>query len=151
MEREMTESKKVENGRRRFLNISLGLALSSLAAATIYPILRFFWPLDGSAIEEKTLTIASAEIPVGKAKTVRYQGKPTVVIRTSAKEVFALSAICTHLGCIVEWQEENKRLACPCHAAYFDIHGNVISGPAPKPLPSYKAEIIDNQILIGRT
>jgi cytochrome b6-f complex iron-sulfur subunit len=41
---------------------------------------------------------------------------------------------CTHLGCSVPWIADEKRFACPCHASAFDIHGDVISAPAPRPL-----------------
>ncbi|HJP17276.1 MAG: 2Fe-2S ferredoxin [Gammaproteobacteria bacterium] len=49
----------------------------------------------------------------------------------------AISAVCTHLGCTVKLALENQ-FHCPCHGSKFDEHGNVISGPAPRPLRHYK-------------
>ena len=48
--------------------------------------------------------------------------------------LFAISSICTHLGCNVRWEEENNGFECPCHGSSFDKNGKNTSGPAPKPL-----------------
>jgi cytochrome b6-f complex iron-sulfur subunit len=53
----------------------------------------------------------------------------------------ALSATCTHLGCTVPWDEASQRFACPCHASLFDLHGEVLSPPAPRPLDLYPVRI----------
>lgn len=52
-----------------------------------------------------------------------------------------VSAVCTHMGCTPKWVEANNRWECPCHGSVFDIKGNVIAGPAPKPLPWFKVTI----------
>lgn len=112
----------IDLSKRSFLNISLFASFFAMAVATIYPIIRYLWPpKDQSSGNGQALNIPMAELPVGKAKMIRYQGSPAVVIRTGSG-VFALSAICTHLGCIVKWEEDNKRLFCPCHAAIFDVN-----------------------------
>lgn len=46
----------------------------------------------------------------------------------------ALSAVCTHLGCITRYQPDRNIIACPCHGSKFTISGDVIAGPAPRPL-----------------
>ncbi|MCK5325004.1 MAG: ubiquinol-cytochrome c reductase iron-sulfur subunit [Woeseiaceae bacterium] len=48
---------------------------------------------------------------------------------------------CTHLGCSVPWIADEKRFACPCHASAFDIHGDVINAPAPRPLDLFPVTI----------
>ena len=53
---------------------------------------------------------------------------------------------CTHLGCSVPWIADEKRFACPCHASAFDIHGDVISAPAPRPLDLFPV-IIENGVV----
>ncbi len=50
----------------------------------------------------------------------------------------AISAICTHLGCTPPWVEERNRWECPCHGSIFDDRGNVVRGPATRPLPWYE-------------
>ena len=59
------------------------------------------------------------------------------------------SRVCTHLGCLVNYNGEEKRFICPCHAANFNLEGNVISGPAPKPLVRYPVLVKGENIVIG--
>ncbi len=56
------------------------------------------------------------------------------IVRTSENQIYALWARCTHLGCTPNWFEAEKRFKCPCHGSNFSMKGDVIAGPAPKPL-----------------
>jgi cytochrome b6-f complex iron-sulfur subunit len=53
----------------------------------------------------------------------------------------ALSRRCTHLGCTVPWVEGEGRFVCPCHASSFDLHGEVLSPPAPRALDLHPVRI----------
>lgn len=136
--------------RRSLLSLLLGVSLVSGAGVAIYTFLRYLWPTSevlGTGRSAKETVIPLSEIPVGEAKTVRHLGQPYIVIRL-ANAVYALSAVCTHLGCIVYWDKEKKVLPCPCHAGFFDLDGNVISGPPPRPLPKAKATIVGDKIIV---
>jgi cytochrome b6-f complex iron-sulfur subunit len=61
----------------------------------------------------------------------------------------AFSAVCTHLGCIVKWDEKKQQIFCPCHAGVFDVKGNVVSGPPPKPLPPIPVAVVNGKIILG--
>jgi cytochrome b6-f complex iron-sulfur subunit len=63
------------------------------------------------------------------------------LVRLPEGGFLALSATCTHLGCTVPWDEGSRRFACPCHASVFDLHGEVSSPPAPRPLDLYPVRI----------
>ena len=63
------------------------------------------------------------------------------VLRISETGVRVFSDICTHLGCRVTWHPEIRQYVSPCHDGHFDITGNVVSGPPPRPLDEYLAEI----------
>jgi len=62
------------------------------------------------------------------------------ILRESVNKVKVLSNVCTHLSCRVNWVEETNSYDCPCHDAKFDINGDVIYGPPPKPLVQWADE-----------
>ncbi len=61
----------------------------------------------------------------------------------------AFSSICTHLGCLINWDNNRKEFLCPCHGGRFDINGRVISGPPPKPLRQLPIQIKEGKVYIG--
>ncbi len=136
--------------RRSFLNYLISFSFIGLIGSFIYPLIKYMWP-PSSGIGSggsQNLFIPLSEINPGQAKTVSFQNQPIVIIRTS-NEIKVLSAVCTHLGCIVKWNESQGKLICPCHAAIFDTNGNVLGGPAPRPLPPLPAKIVGDKIMIG--
>jgi cytochrome b6-f complex iron-sulfur subunit len=134
--------------RRVFVNILLGGIIGGLIGWLLYPIFRFLIPPKTVAQESDIVQVNVNEVPMGGSKVINYKEKPTIIIHTDSG-LFALSAVCTHLGCIVQWDEINQEIVCPCHAARYDLNGNVKSGPAPRPLALAKARIVDDKILIG--
>lgn len=66
---------------------------------------------------------------------VRFNKQQRAYVIGAPGGVYALSAVCTHLGCITRFLSDEKCIACPCHGSRFDLEGNVIRGPAPRPLP----------------
>jgi cytochrome b6-f complex iron-sulfur subunit len=79
------------------------------------------------------------------------------IVRLEDGGFLALHRKCTHLGCSVPWDAEQNRFACPCHASAFDMRGDVISAPAPRPLDLFPVAIengvvkVDTGQLIRRT
>ena len=133
--------------RRIFLSLLLGTVAAVFSASLLYPLFQFLWPPAAKTGGEGSVAIPLEEMRVGQSRVVPIRGEPVLLIREENK-VVALSAVCTHLGCIVKWEEENKRLFCPCHAAIFDVNGNVLGGPAPRPLPSFQAKIVGDRIMV---
>jgi cytochrome b6-f complex iron-sulfur subunit len=72
-----------------------------------------------------------------------------VILQSAPGTFFAYSAICTHLGCIVQWLPEQREFLCPCHAGRFAPDGRVLSGPPPRPLDPLPVMVVDNRLLIG--
>ena len=99
------------------------------------------WFALGNAADFKGTEPTRAEVEVRKRDGWRVsRAKQTVwVTRSPAGELVVLSAICTHLGCVVPWDAEKKQFACPCHRAFYAKDGERISGPQPRgldPLPT---------------
>jgi cytochrome b6-f complex iron-sulfur subunit len=63
----------------------------------------------------------------------------------------ALSAVCTHLGCITRFQPDRNIIACPCHGSQFTLAGEVVAGPAPRPLRWLQMKLSDQGELIVDT
>ncbi len=66
------------------------------------------------------------------------------IVRASEGYFYALSAVCTHLGCITNWKSDQGIIACPCHGSKFNKDGTKIAGPAPRSLPRFSL-VMDDQ------
>jgi len=66
---------------------------------------------------------------------VRFNKEKKAYVVGGAAGVYALSAVCTHLGCITRFRSDDRVIACPCHGSRFDLAGNVVHGPAGRALP----------------
>ena len=100
------------------------------------------------AAEKTPVQISLSQLPEGSRTTVLYGGNKIEVVRTE-KGIRAMSMVCTHLGCLVIWEEGKKTYHCPCHDAYFADNGDVISGPPTQPLEEIPVSISGNTVTIG--
>jgi glycine/D-amino acid oxidase-like deaminating enzyme/nitrite reductase/ring-hydroxylating ferredoxin subunit len=76
----------------------------------------------------------------GTGKLVELDGKKIAAYKDEKGVLHALSPVCTHTGCIVNWNGEEKSWDCPCHGARYDVDGNVLTGPATKNLATIQTE-----------
>ena len=134
--------------RRQLLKSSLAFLGTTTLVSFFYPASKFLIPPKRKA-EDTALVISKEEIPPGTAKEIIYNETPVVIINRLGSGFIALSRVCTHLGCLVGYDKFNSKLVCPCHAGEFDLEGNVLSGPATKPLLRYPLKITSDQITIG--
>ncbi len=84
-----------------------------------------------------------SEIKPGEGKVIATKSEKIAVYRDENDQIHAVSAVCTHMDCIVNWNTAEKTWDCPCHGSRFKINGEVIEGPALKPLEN-KNTLIDN-------
>ena len=137
--------------RRSFLKyVLLGLSAVATAGGVLAPIIAYLWPQKQAvAASSGPVAIGPAEdLPVGQGRVYSVANKPAIVIHT-ADGYHALSAVCTHLGCIVGWDAQRGVVACPCHAGFFTVNGDVISGPPPAPLKKYAVQVQGGQIYVS--
>lgn len=136
-------------GRRAFMTTAFAASTLAAAAGVLYPLLRYLIPAQGAQGGKKeTFTVPASEIHAGEARFFTFKRKPAVLIRKSDTEITAISAVCTHLGCIVKYHEEAGQLVCPCHGARYDFTGRVLGGPAPKALTSYAVRLEGGNIVV---
>ena len=75
-----------------------------------------------------------SEVLVGEGKIMEVDGKKCGVHRDETGKLHVVSAVCTHMGCIVRWNGVEKTWDCPCHGSRFQATGEVMAGPAETPL-----------------
>lgn len=134
----------------------LGLAILGLVAALwSVAAARFFTPNVTTEPAKRFKAGFPARYPPGYVEQ-RYRERYGVWIvhgeYRGQRQLYALSTVCTHLGCITIWQEGERRFKCPCHGSVFHADGINVEGPAPRPLPRYAIRIAeDGQIEIDRS
>ena len=139
------------NERRTFLSklftgsLTIGLfgAFAAMMAYIFPPERRAF-----SSAQRRKRVARREEIPVGQGKQDSFNGEPVWILHLRSGFV-ALSAVCTHKSCIVNWDEKRLTLTCPCHAGLFDSNGNVLAGPPNRPLARLRVEVLGEEIFIA--
>lgn len=144
----MTETSGDSSERRTFLGIMLGGIGLLISAAAAWPVWRFLAPSTDAGKLEK-VKISRTEVPMGGAHFFSFHGKPAVVLQVTPGQFTALSAVCTHLGCVVKWVPEKSEFLCPCHAGRYSAEGKVLAGPPPSPLEVLPVSLADDQIQVG--
>lgn len=139
--------------RRKFLSW-FGLAWLSFAAATtgaLSILLRFLFP---NVVFEPPTTFKAglpSDYEIGLVDE-RWKEKFGVWMVRTAEGIYALSTICTHLGCTPNWLGGENKFKCPCHGSGFYKTGINFEGPAPRPLERYRIGLAeDGQILIDKS
>jgi len=140
-----SQSKKALS-RRQFLLAAWGAAGVVASAELAGITLRFLAPRDGEgALGGKITAGKVADFPVGTATYIR-QGRFFLV--RLKRSFLALYQVCTHLACVVVWNDEEGRFECPCHGAVFNDKGEVLAGPAPRPLDYFPVEIVNDNVIV---
>ena len=135
--------------RRGFLDIVIGSGALVLGAVMTGTVVKYLLPpMKESGKAGEVQAAGTTELAVGQAKKFDMNGSPALLVHMPTG-YFALSAVCTHLGCIVEWDDRKQQVVCPCHNGTFDYRGNILGGPPPKPLPSYQAAVKGSHIMVS--
>ena len=130
--------------RRSFLSI-LGWAWVTFTAASLgalSTVLRFFFP---NVTFEPPLKFKAGFPDTYKIGVdERFKSSNRVWIVRNDQGFYALSTICTHLGCTPNWMQADQKFKCPCHGSGFYITGINFEGPAPRPLPRFNITMTDD-------
>jgi cytochrome b6-f complex iron-sulfur subunit len=124
--------------RRRFLAFVGWGSFAAFWGSIVLATLRFFFPRILYEPSPRFQAGKPADYQVGEVST-RFKEAQRVWMIRNADGLYALSAICTHLGCTPNWFATEERFKCPCHGSNFLMDGTNVAGPAPGPL--YRAAI----------
>jgi cytochrome b6-f complex iron-sulfur subunit len=149
----LSNSDQVE--RRSFLDAVLGVGFVSTAIAIAYPVARFLVPPEsGEAATTSAVAGRAAALKPNSGLIFKFGNKPAIVVRSADGELHAFSAVCTHLDCTVQFKADVSQLWCACHNGYYDLGGNVVSGPPPRALERFvvnlRGEPGDEEIVVAR-
>ncbi|MDA8166054.1 MAG: ubiquinol-cytochrome c reductase iron-sulfur subunit [Desulfobacteraceae bacterium] len=118
-----------QTDRRQFLRQGWAWLRLAALAALLYPLIQFL----GFRVPRKPRDIkVYKEIKVGG-----FHMEPEFILFRDEKGTWAVSRTCTHLGCRVSFQEQEKLIVCPCHHSRFTSRGLRVGGPAKKNLPQF--------------
>ncbi len=145
MHRSQYEKKGIN--RREFLAIAWGASLFGLFGQAGVALFRFFKPrLEPGTFGSK---VVAGQVDEFQSGTVNHVQKGRFYIsRLEDGSFLALWHRCTHLGCTVPWRENEGQFNCPCHSSIFNTVGEVVSGPAPRPLDIFPIEIQEGQVVV---
>ncbi len=76
--------------------------------------------------------------------SVTYDERHSIFVVRESSRFYAMDARCTHLQCLVRWEEDEGRFFCPCHGSKFDRQGENLAGPAPRPLDRLEIGVADD-------
>ena len=141
--------------RRAFVKTGLSIVSACYAGAIGYPIYRYLaTPASRAAAlgAIKEMSLPDHDMPPpGSALRFMFGSRPALLIHHTDGTKVCFDAVCTHLGCTVEFQPDEGRIHCACHGGNYDmVTGKNVSGPPPKPLTRFNVEIANGQINISR-
>ena len=141
--------------RRLFLDAVLAVGFISTAAAVAYPVARFLVP--PSSGEPDTASTVAAKVVALKPNSgllFPFGSRPAIVVKTTEGDLRAFSAVCTHLECTVQFKPDTAQIWCACHNGLYDLGGNVVAGPPPRPLERFVVNLRgapgDEEIVVSR-
>jgi cytochrome b6-f complex iron-sulfur subunit len=139
-------------GRRRLITYLLGFSVVATLGGVLTPVVGYLWPPKGASAggSGRVQVGTTVDFPAGQGKVVPVNDKPVIMVNTAQGGLKAFSAICPHLGCIVEWDEPRQFILCPCHDGRFNsVNGAIISGPQPAPLPELALTVEGDAVYVS--
>ena len=136
------------SSRREFLGYGLaGMAISACGGCSGKPDI-ITSEVNGILRLTEAESSALLEAQSGLLVQSKQGGHKIMVVHNGNGSLFAVSAVCTHKGCNVSFDEKLGHLRCPCHGSEFGLDGQNIKGPADLPLKSYNIRTEDSRVVI---
>ena len=142
-----------EASRRGFVNWLLGTSVGAFLLSVLYPVARYLIPptVGESTAATVTLAIKPDDVKPNTGQIFKFGSRPGILVRTPAGELRAFSAVCTHLNCTVQYRPDLSHVWCACHNGHFDLNGQNIAGPPPRPLDAFAVNVRGAQIVVSKS
>jgi len=137
--------------RRHFVEMFLGTGIVASLASFLYPVLRYLLPPPSAELSSDTVLAGkTGDLKPNSGKIFRFGSRPALLIMTSDGKYRAMSGVCTHLGCTVQYRGDLHNVWCACHNGMYDLNGRNLSGPPPRPLEDYDVMVKGDEIYVQR-
>ncbi|MGO9642629.1 MAG: ubiquinol-cytochrome c reductase iron-sulfur subunit [Candidatus Acidiferrales bacterium] len=137
--------------RRHFVEVILGTGIVASLASFLYPVFRYLIPPQSAELASDTVLAGKVgDLKANMGKIFRFGNRPALLILLPDGKYRALSAVCTHLGCTVQYRPDLHNVWCACHNGMYDVNGRNLSGPPPRPLESFDVFIKGDEIYVQR-
>jgi len=149
----MEQTLQPDPTRRRFINWWLGTTAGAFLASVLYPVTRYLIPpeIAESTAASVTLPVKLNEVKPNSGHIFKFGNRPAILVRTASGDLKAFSAVCTHLNCTVQYRADLSHIWCACHNGHFDLNGQNIEGPPPRPLDAFVVNVRGAQIVVSKT
>jgi len=145
------EPARIQPVRRRLVEILLGGGMFASIVAFVYPVLRYLIPPPVADLGgDEVVASKVGELRPNGSKIFRFGTRPPLLWMTAEGEYRALSAVCTHLSCTVQYRNDLHQIWCACHNGLYDLNGRNISGPPPRPLDAFQVHVRGDEIVVSR-
>jgi len=155
-----SDTENLREPRRKFLLTAWIIAQGILAAFLIVPGLRYFIQPLYERVQTSRIQLGDFRaLPEGQPTRVEYnvlqragyeveELQEFVYALRNGQQVKVYSPTCTHMGCNVAWDSNAAEFQCPCHGGRYNIQGEVVGGPPPRPLTELASSLQDGTIWI---
>ena len=139
---------KRQFSRRQFVGALWGISLVALIGQAGVALAEYLKPrIAVGAFGGKVTAGQPDEFKPGTVTQI--QKGHFYVSRLEDGSALALWWRCTHLGCTVPWREDEGQFHCPCHGSLYNAKGEVIGGPAPRPLDLFSIDVADGNVVVN--
>jgi cytochrome b6-f complex iron-sulfur subunit len=137
--------------RRNLIRWLLGGGVAASVMSFLYPAIKFMDPPDvPEASVNEVLAGKVSDLKPNSGKIVKFGSLPVLLVRISETEWGAFSGVCTHLNCTVQYKDSSRQIWCACHNGLYNLNGQVVSGPPPKPLEPYDVHVRGEDVVVAR-
>ncbi|HXZ21057.1 MAG TPA: Rieske 2Fe-2S domain-containing protein [Candidatus Acidoferrales bacterium] len=145
------ESAPAEAPRRRMIEVLLGGGLFASFVSFVYPVIRYLIPPRVADLGGDEVVAAKVgDMKPNGSRIFRFGTRPALLLMTAEGEYRALSAVCTHLSCTVQYRSDLRQIWCACHNGLYDLAGRNVSGPPPRPLEVFQVHVRGDEIVVSR-